>query len=207
MANRTHQPHYSTAQDPRTVRTREALRDALLSLLERKPLEQITIRDIAAHAGISYVTFFRHHTTKEALLHDIVAEQVRRVADLMLPALDARDTRAASTALCIYIDQHRKLWSTLLTGGAAAALREAFLKIAAEVAVDRTDPDNLVPADLAVPLNVISTIEILTWWLRQKRPLPIERVTEIHERLVLAPIIELHKGGKRDVGVKRKKRR
>ena len=65
------------ADDPRTVRTREALRNALLRLLERKPLEQITIREIVAHAKISYVTFFRHHPTKEALLHDIAAEQVR----------------------------------------------------------------------------------------------------------------------------------
>ena len=86
------------ADDPRTVRTREALRNALLRLLERKPLEQITIREIVAQAKISYVTFFRHHPTKEALLHDIAAEQVRGLTELMLPALDARDTRAASTA-------------------------------------------------------------------------------------------------------------
>jgi AcrR family transcriptional regulator len=207
MANRTYQPHYSTAEDPRTVRTREALRDALLRLLERKPLEQITIREIAAGANISYVTFFRHHPAKEALLRDIAEEQVRRLTYLILPAIDARDTRAASTALCVYVDYNRKLWSTLLTGGAATVMREAFLQHAAEVAASRSDPNSWIPPELAVSLNVSSTIEVLTWWLRQKRPLPIERVAEIHERVVIAPILEATEGSKSKVAGKRRQQR
>ena len=207
MANRTYQPHYSTADDPRTVRTREALREALLVLLEQKALEQITIREIAARANISYVTFFRHHPTKEALLHDIAEEQVRRLTYLILPAIDARDTRAASTALCVYVDYNRKLWSTLLTGGAAAILRQAFLRHAAEVAASRSDPDNWLPPELAVSLNVSSTIEVLTWWLRQKRPLPIERVAEIHERVVIAPILEASDGTRAKAGARRRQQR
>jgi hypothetical protein len=43
---------------------------------------------------------------------------------------------------------------------------------------------------------VSSTIEVLTWWLRQKRPLPIERVAEIHERVVIIPILEAAEMGK-----------
>jgi AcrR family transcriptional regulator len=195
------------ADDPRTVRTREALRDALLRLLERKPLDQITIREIVAHANISYVTFFRHHPTKEALLHDIAAEQVRGLADLMLPALDARDTRAASIALCTYVDYRRELWSTLLTGGAAAVLREEFLRHAAEVAASRADPDSEFPPALAVTLNVSSTIEVLTWWLRQKRPLPIEQVARIHERLVILPILEAADSNKRKASGQRRQAR
>jgi AcrR family transcriptional regulator len=207
MANRTYQPHYSTADDPRTVRTREALRDALLRLLQQKALEQITIREIAASANISYVTFFRHHPTKEALLSDIADEQVRRLTYLILPAIDARDTRAASTALCVYVDYNRKLWSTLLTGGAAAVMRDAFLRHAADVAASRSDPNNWLPPELAVSLNVSSTIEVLTWWLRQKRPLPLERVAEIHERVVIVPILEAAESGKSKLTAKRRQQR
>lgn len=206
-ASRTYQPHYLTANDPRTLRTREGLRDALLRLLEQKPLDQITIRAIVAEANISYVTFFRHHPTKEALLHDIAADQVQGLTDLMLPALEARNTRAASTALCAYVDNRRKLWSTLLTGGAATVLREEFLRIANEVAASRSDPDNWFPPELAVILNVSSTIEVLTWWLRQKAPLPLERVAEMHERVVIIPILEAAERGKSQVSGGRKQQR
>jgi AcrR family transcriptional regulator len=194
--NRTYQPHYSNASDARTVRTREVFRDALLNLLKHKSLEQISIRDIAAEAGTSYVTFFRHHPTKEALLHDIAADQVRRLTDLMLPALDASDTPTACMALCKFVDDNRKLWSTLLTGGAAAVLREEFLNIASEVSTTRADPNSWLPSELAINLNISSTIEVLTWWLKQKPPLPTERVAEILERAVIAPILEAAQIGK-----------
>ena len=58
----------STVRDARAVRSARAMEAALLALLARKPLEQITIREVAAEAGVSYATFFRHHPTKEALL-------------------------------------------------------------------------------------------------------------------------------------------
>ena len=193
--NRTYQPHYSNASDARTVRTREVFRDALLSLLKQKSLDEISIRDIAAEAGTSYVTFFRHHPTKEALLHDIAADQVRGLTDLMLPALDARDTLTACNALCAFVDDNRKLWNTLLTGGAAAVLREELLKMARDVSKSRADPNSWLPSELAINLNISSTIEVLTWWLKQKPPLPTERVAEILERAVIAPIIEASQFG------------
>jgi len=197
----------STAQDPRAVRTREALRHALLELLAEKAFDQITIRDIAATAGIGYVTFFRHHPTREALLHEVAAEQVRQLAALMLPALEASDTRTASTTLCAYVDEHREVWSTLLTGGAAAILREELPKSASEVAATRSNPDNWLPPELAVTFNVSCTIELLTWWLRQKRPVSVQRVAQIHERIVMNPVIEADKDWTRRLRTKRGKKR
>jgi len=204
---RTHRPHLSTAQDPRAVHTRQVLRRALLDLLEQKPLEQITIRDITAAAGIGYVTFFRHHPTREALLHDIAAEQVHRLIELTLPALEASDTRTASVAMCTYVAGHRKLWSTLLTGGAAAVLREELLKVAAEVTATRSNPKNWFPPELAVAFTVSCTIELLTWWLRQTRPVAIGRVAEIHARIIVTPTIEADRRWTQRLGMKRKKQR
>jgi len=162
-------------------------------LLETKPLEQISIRDIAAVAGVSYTTFFRHHTTKEALLEEIAADQIRRFVELGLPNFEANNTRAASLALCTYVNERRKLWSTLLTGGAASALREEFLRIAEELAAERTDPLVLLPPDLVTILVVSSTIELLTWWLRQEKPFPIERIAEIHDQQIVTPALRRKK--------------
>ena len=86
--------------DPRVLRSRQALRNALLHLLEDQAFEQISIRDIASLAGISHVTFYRHQLTKEALLQEIATVEVYRLVALMLPALDASDVRSASIALC-----------------------------------------------------------------------------------------------------------
>src|SRR5436305_623348 len=110
----------STSLDARMVRTRAALRDALLVLLEQKPFEQITIREIAAQSGTGYATFFRHYETKGELLNDIAAAEIGGLLALALPVLFVEtDSRAAARTLCAYVDERRTLWSALLTGGAA----------------------------------------------------------------------------------------
>ena len=190
MLHKTHRPHLSVAQDARAVRTRESLRRALLDLLERKSLEEISIRDIAAGAGVSYTTFFRHHTTKEALLEEIAAEQIRRFVELGLPSLGGNPE--ATVAMFKHVDEHRQLWSTLLTGGAASALREELLRIARDLAAKEQGNASWLPADLAVTFAVSATLELLAWWLRQETPLPMEQIANIHDRLIVAPTMTRH---------------
>jgi AcrR family transcriptional regulator len=188
MGHKIHRPHLKTAQDPRALRTREALRNALLRLLELKSLEQITIRDICEVAEVGYTTFFRHHETKESLLDEIAADQIGELVGMSLKVADAFDTRHASIAVCQYVDEHRRLWSTLLTGGAASALREEFIRLSLEVAATRARPGVWPPVDIATILVVSSTIELLSWWLRQRKPLSIEAVAEIYERVIITPV-------------------
>jgi AcrR family transcriptional regulator len=190
MVRKIYQPHLSTASDARAVRTREALRRALLGLLKRKPLDQITIRDIAAAARVGYTTFFRHHPTKEALLDAVAATQINRLIELTLPSADAGDTRAASMALCRYVHQHRTLWAVLLTGGAAPILREQFMSQSRALAAPRARPGHWVPADVSVLLVISGTLEVLTWWLSQKRPWSVVKAAELHDRLVVSPIFD-----------------
>jgi AcrR family transcriptional regulator len=177
--------------DPRALRSRQALHGALLKLLAVKPLDQITVREITAKAGVGYATFFRHHPTKESLLDDVAAQQIRCLFNLSLPVMDAHDLRAGSIALFSYVNEHHALWSTLLTGGAAGAIREEFLRQAREVAVSRAPSGDWLPSEVGVLLIVSGTIELLAWWLRQTDPLSIERIAEIHARIVVSPVIEV----------------
>ena len=175
--------------DPRAVRTREALHSAMLQLLEEKSLEQISVRDIVAKAGIGYTTFFRHHPTKESLLEDIAAQQIQALFTLSVPVMDAKDVRAGAIALLTYVDTHRRLWEILLTGGAAGVIREEFLRQARAVADERGESDRLMPPDLGVVLIVSSVLELITWWLRQETPMPIARVAEIMDCTLISPVI------------------
>jgi AcrR family transcriptional regulator len=189
MGHKILRPHLRTARDARAVRTREALRQAMLRLLDLKPLDQITIRDICEVADVGYTTFFRHHPTKESLLNDVAAEQIGRLVGLALPVADSSDARAASIALCTYVDEHRKLWSTLLTGGAAGAMRDEFMRLSRQIAATRAQPGTWPPPEIATILVVSSTIELLSWWLRDSKPLTIGQVAEIHERVILTPAV------------------
>lgn len=175
----------STAKDARAVRSGAALRDALLRLLERKSFDQITVRDICAEAGVHYATFFRHHAGKEALLDHIAAEQIVRSVELTLPIKDAGDDRGSLDALCAYVDEHRALWSTLLNGGAGAAMREEWLRQARIVAETREPVASWLPKELGIICSTSLIVETVAWWLMQPEgAYGADQVAGILERLI-----------------------
>ena len=55
--------------DPRVVRTRKLLYQALMTLLEEKHFNHITVGDIAACAGVNRTTFYDHFEDKNALVN------------------------------------------------------------------------------------------------------------------------------------------
>jgi AcrR family transcriptional regulator len=171
------------------LRTREALRRALLALLERKQLDQITIRDIAAEAGVGYATFFRHHSSKTELLEEVAAEQIGNLMALALPLLVADDTRASCLALCKYVGEHRAIWTALLTGGAAGAMREEFIRQATQQGAAQVQTNSWLPVELGAIYGVSATVEILAWWLRNPKQFTVEQIAGIVDRLVVTPAI------------------
>ncbi len=179
----------STRRDPRVERSRAALRDALLTLLEDAPFDRITIRQVSARAGAGYATFFRHYPDKHALLNDLAADEIGELLNRALPVVFAADTRTASLALCTYVYERRRLWAALLTGGAAGVMREQFIRQARLIAPERAEPRGWLPMDLRVVFGVSGVIEIMVWWLRDQDHLSVDHVAEILDRLVITPTV------------------
>lgn len=66
----------------RTERTRTALLEAALTLFAEQGFDQTTVAQIAARAGVTEMTFYRHFGTKDAVLVDdpydpLIADAVR----------------------------------------------------------------------------------------------------------------------------------
>ena len=170
-------------------RSRGALLDALLALLEQKPFDQITIRDITKRAAVGYATFFRHYPTKEALLDELASDQIAALLQLSLPMLYEKGSFNSTIALVSYVDEHRKLWSALLTGGAAGILREAFVRQAKLIPLPPPDRASWLPQELGVVYGTTATVDILAWWLQYGQHLGVVEIAEILNRLVISPTI------------------
>jgi AcrR family transcriptional regulator len=56
--------------DVRVERTRKRLQDALFALALERGLEEISVSDIAEHAGVNRSTFYQHYSDKETVLAD-----------------------------------------------------------------------------------------------------------------------------------------
>ncbi|MBC2255795.1 TetR/AcrR family transcriptional regulator [Listeria ivanovii] len=60
--------------DRRVKKTKQALNQALFTLLDHKPFKQITITDIVQQADVNRGTFYKHYREKEELLENIIQD-------------------------------------------------------------------------------------------------------------------------------------
>jgi AcrR family transcriptional regulator len=58
--------------DPRVLRTRQLLQDALRRLLQEKEFDKISVQDITEAATLNRATFYAHYTDKFALLEEFI---------------------------------------------------------------------------------------------------------------------------------------
>lgn len=174
--------------DARIERSREALRAAIIALISDQEFESLTIRAIAAKAGIGYATFFRHYPDKEALLAEaaegLIADFVNRLSPLVL----AGQGLEAMRALTAFVDENRAMTRAFLIGGGDRVRAEVARRaVALALASPGADPGWL-PRDLAATHIVGATLSILAWWLQADSDLSADQAAVILERLVLAPL-------------------
>lgn len=69
--------------DPRKVRTQALLREALIALMQEKPLEKISVKNLIERAQITRSTFYLHYLDKDDFIDktitQVLAEYEKRV--------------------------------------------------------------------------------------------------------------------------------
>src|SRR5581483_6819484 len=74
--------------DPRVVRTRDKLGDALIALLIEKSFDAVTVQDVLDRAGVSRSTFYAHYRDKNDLFLSDVDQFLESMATLLERAGD-----------------------------------------------------------------------------------------------------------------------
>ena len=157
-------------EDARVARSRAAMRQALLALLERMPLEDITGAMIAKQAKVGYATFFRHYVD--------------------MPALLAADSGGAASVLIHAVQARRTVFRALLSGAGATLRAELARQVIERVAILPDFSQSWLPRRLALRIAVTGTIELLDWWLREEPDRDPPDVAVLLDRLVISPLAD-----------------
>ncbi len=171
------------------MRTRAALRAALVELLSEQAFEALTVREIAARAGVGYATFFRRYRDKEELLFEVADHLNGEILAVLLPSLERRDTAATARTLCAFVRERQAVCRAVLAGGAQDLVRgEAVRRALARVAALRPEGPVSVEDELAMFHSVSAVLTLLSWWLRTHAEVSAEAMAQAIDRLVLSPV-------------------
>ncbi len=180
--------------DPRVVRTRQMLRDALIAIILEQGYDAANIQNITERAGLRRATFYLHYRDKEELLLSMLRDTVAELMEEM--HLDARGLLTAET-------QHAEELITFRHVQARADLYRAVLSGAGAAEITRGLRDYLAgrirekcltgrgAAELPIPVEVLASylagvkLNMIIWWLDEGMPYPPEQMAAMCARLVL----------------------
>lgn len=183
------------ARDARGRRTMAVVHAALLALIEEQAFERITVDDIIQRAGVGRATFYRHYAGKEALLEEVARVEITHLAELSIPLANRTDSLPDCRRVVAYVGDHRKLWSVLLTGGAAGAMRHKIIELATPEphSYRAVVPEDGIPVDLSASWGAAAMVEVLAWWLRNPDRASVEQVANYLDRLAVRPSLDSHR--------------
>lgn len=117
--------------DRRIARSQEAMKHALIELMQDKDLEKITIQEIADKANIGKRTVYLHYADKYALLEKLIEEHIEELRRLCRMAKDL-DFVEANLIWFEYFESHHSFFSTMLASKGAPYFRSRFLDLVME---------------------------------------------------------------------------
>jgi AcrR family transcriptional regulator len=180
--------------DPRVIRTRHMLRDALIALILEKGYDELTIQDITDRADLRRATFYLHYKDKEELLMAILGETF----DSLVCEIDKLNimmiTPDAEYSMHLVILKHAQananLYLSILSGHGAATitryvreyLAQNFMK---EFSTRNPDLQPTMPIDVLATFAATLKFNLALWWLEQGMPYPAEQMAEMCAKLTL----------------------
>jgi AcrR family transcriptional regulator len=158
------------------IRTRSALRGALLDLVRERDLTDVTMNDVAERALVNRATIYLHYRDRDTLVVDAMEDAVGGiVADVARCVAERRPAEAVPGQLLrlfTHVEVNRRLYGRLLgpEGSArfTARLRELF-----------TDAWRMeLPGASAIAGEFLAgaLIGVIAGWATEQRPRPAEQI-------------------------------
>ena len=188
--------------DRRVARTRNALGDAVVSLIQEKPFDSITVQQILDRAHVSRSTFYAHYSdTNDLFLSD--AEDFWEMMSSMLERRREKSNRVAPVAeFFTHVADWRKFVDAMFASEKVRDVLEMgqgyFARsIAARLALLSAGRSLSAAQRTAIGHAYAGAIfSLMAWWMRQKNPALPQQMDDMFHKMLWAGIgLEL-RGGK-----------
>ena len=176
--------------DKRVKRTRNALGDAMITLMQEKPFEEVTVQQVLERAGVSRSTFYEHYSGKD----DLFLSDAEEFFEMMASSLERRKEASHRVAPVAEMFQHfsemGELFRALSESGKLHDVMEISRGLFARGIEQRlagsAAAKKMSPMERAMSAEAYAGafIALATWWVGRKKRATPEEVDALFHRLV-----------------------
>ena len=186
--------------DPRVIRTRKMLLDALMSLIKEKGFEAVKTQDITERATLNRATFYLHYRDKHDLLlksmNDILGKLMEStsVPETGTHQLSAEDISKQSVAVFDHFAQHADFYRVMLCEIGVPSIITEMQRNIEEIGLRWLrwlQPDSsrcTVEQEMVIKFVSAACIGVAKWWLENDRPYSTDNIAQQFVNLVLMGI-------------------
>jgi AcrR family transcriptional regulator len=181
--------------DRRALRTRAALRDALVELIAERGWDEIAVQDVCVRANIGRSTFYAHYPNKDALLiggfEDLQAELQRQAKAQRAPARDEASVGFGfALGLIEHAHEQRKLFKGLIGRRSGYVVQQRFREMVVRlVSHELPHTTSGLPREAVARWLSAAFVELLSWWVEQRTMLPPGELERLFNQLA-QPVLE-----------------
>ena len=189
--------------DRRVVRTRRALQNALIQLILEHGYDNVTIEEITEHANLGRTTFYLHFTDKEDLLmqaidticddfieeHKAVLSKVDKNENPPIKKLPANFEPGILYHIFSHARDNANFYKVMLRGEGGAKVSRRFASIIQDETIKRLKSvdahKSKVPEEIFSVMFSGTLITMITWWLENNQPYPIDTMVKYFQQMFL----------------------
>lgn len=184
--------------DPRVIRTRNLLRDALIALIREKGFEAVKTQDITERATLNRATFYLHYRDKYDLLvksmYDILGtledDISINIPEAVPHQLSADDIFKPLISVFEHFARYADFYRVMLCEAGVPSIIAEMQRYIEEIALrwmSRLQPDpsrRAVEPDMIVKFISTAYIGVVKWWLENARPHSAEHMAKQFMNLI-----------------------
>ena len=190
--------------DRRIERTRQRLRESLLSLIVERGYEKVTVQHILDRAEAGRATFYEHFRSKEDLLGSGIEQLRVHLIDEWKSEIRAGGNTAEPLGFTLplfkHVDSHRQLYKAIVGRESGVIVERKMRRMLADLVRDdlkarKSSGQTTDALNLAVQYVVGALWSVLTWWMDYRVPLSPGEMNTIFRQLT-SPGLDATMSGK-----------
>ncbi|MBQ8783158.1 MAG: TetR/AcrR family transcriptional regulator [Clostridia bacterium] len=160
--------------DRRVKYTKQALKNSLISALQEKPIEKITVKELCEKADVNRGTFYAHYSDQfdlyNSLVKEFLSEAISMTGGLMDPNERVHDKIKVATMIFKYVKDNSDLAKVLLNGTSVFGYdkyNDVFNEMIHKVYLDevkrQVSNDRFV--DMVYQFVAVANITLMKYWV------------------------------------------
>lgn len=120
--------------DARVRYTQRILKESFLTLLEKKPTNKISVKEVCELAELNRSTFYAHYSDCFALM-DSIEQELIDAFERSLKLVDSFDVSALIEAIYVMVEEHEEACRVLIFNGASPSVISRMIRLAREESI------------------------------------------------------------------------